>query len=130
MEDRRASPVRSSTLALNLPRVASCLFDRIGFPEGTLTLKDVAGETSEPRSIQAVHHKDLVGPLIGRLEQQVRITDLVGIATSLPELATAAVRLGALMGIIYRVEERYMLFEPDNFLIILGYCFGLWLLFL
>jgi len=35
----------------------------------------------------------------------------------------------ALMGIIYRVEERYMLIEPDSFLIILGYCLGLWLLF-
>jgi cation:H+ antiporter len=34
-----------------------------------------------------------------------------------------------LMGIIYRVEERYMLIEPDSFLIILGYCLGLWLLF-
>jgi len=35
----------------------------------------------------------------------------------------------ALMGIIYRVEKRYMLIEPDSFLIILGYCIGLWLLF-
>ena len=34
-----------------------------------------------------------------------------------------------LMGIIYRVEERYRLIEPDGFLIILGYCLGLWLLF-
>lgn len=34
-----------------------------------------------------------------------------------------------LMGIIYRVEKRYMLIEPDSFLIILGYCLGLWLLF-
>jgi cation:H+ antiporter len=35
----------------------------------------------------------------------------------------------ALMGIIYRVEKRYLLIEPDSFLIILGYCLGLWLLF-
>lgn len=35
----------------------------------------------------------------------------------------------ALMGIIYRVEKRYVLIEPDGFLIILGYCLGLWLLF-
>lgn len=34
-----------------------------------------------------------------------------------------------LMGIIYRVEKRYLLIEPDSFLIILGYCLGLWLLF-
>jgi cation:H+ antiporter len=33
------------------------------------------------------------------------------------------------MGIIYRVEKRHMLIEPDSFLIILGYCLGLWLLF-
>ncbi len=35
----------------------------------------------------------------------------------------------ALMGIIYRVEKRYLLIEPDSFLIILGYSLGLWLLF-
>lgn len=35
----------------------------------------------------------------------------------------------ALMGIIYRVEKRYMLIEPDSLVIILGYCLGLWLLF-
>lgn len=34
-----------------------------------------------------------------------------------------------LMGIIYRVETRYALIEPDSFLIIPGYCIGLWLLF-
>ena len=35
----------------------------------------------------------------------------------------------ALMGIIYRVEKRVALIEPDSFVIILGYLFGLWLLF-
>ena len=35
----------------------------------------------------------------------------------------------AVMGIIYRVERRYLLIEPDSFLIILGYSLGLWLLF-
>ncbi len=34
-----------------------------------------------------------------------------------------------LMGIIYRVEQRYLLIEPDSFVIILGYLLGLWLLF-
>lgn len=34
-----------------------------------------------------------------------------------------------LMGIIYRVEKRYLLIEPDSFVMILGYVFGLWLLF-
>jgi cation:H+ antiporter len=35
----------------------------------------------------------------------------------------------ALMGIIYRVEKRYMLIEPDSSVIIFGYCLGLCLLF-
>ena len=35
----------------------------------------------------------------------------------------------ALMGIIYRVEKRYVLIEPDSFVLILGYCLGLRLLF-
>jgi cation:H+ antiporter len=35
----------------------------------------------------------------------------------------------ALMGIIYRVEKRYLLIEPDSLVIMLGYCLGLWLLF-
>jgi len=35
----------------------------------------------------------------------------------------------ALMGIIYRVEKRYLLIEPDSLAIILGYCLGLLLLF-
>lgn len=34
-----------------------------------------------------------------------------------------------LMGIIYRVERRYLLIEPDSFVIIMGYFLGLWLLF-
>ncbi len=35
----------------------------------------------------------------------------------------------ALMGIIYRVEKRHLLIEPDSLAIILGYCLGLWVLF-
>lgn len=34
-----------------------------------------------------------------------------------------------LMGIIYRVEKRYLLIEPDSMVMILGYVLGLWLLF-
>ncbi len=34
-----------------------------------------------------------------------------------------------LMGIIYRAARRYYLIEPDSVLIILGYVFGMWLLF-
>ena len=55
------------------------MIDRIGFPEGTLTLTDVARGTSERRTIQAAHHKDCVDPLITWLEQKITITDLVTI---------------------------------------------------
>jgi cation:H+ antiporter len=34
-----------------------------------------------------------------------------------------------LMGIMYRVEQRYLLIEPDSMVIIVGYFLGLWLLF-
>lgn len=34
-----------------------------------------------------------------------------------------------LMGILYRVEQRYLLIEPDSVVMMLGYVFGLWLLF-
>jgi cation:H+ antiporter len=34
-----------------------------------------------------------------------------------------------LMGIIYRAEKRFMLIEPDSFLIIMTYVVGIWLLF-
>ena len=59
--------------------IASVLVDRVGFPEGILTLTDVAGGTSERRPIQAAHHKDCVDPLIAWLKQKIAITDLVGI---------------------------------------------------
>lgn len=62
-----------------LTRVVSCMVDRIGFQEGTLTLTDVAVGTSERRTIQASPHKDCVDPLIAWLEQKVAITDLIAI---------------------------------------------------
>ena len=62
-----------------LTRVMSCLVDRIGFPDATMTLTDVAGGTSERKTIQAAHHKDCVDPLITRLEQKVTNMDLVAI---------------------------------------------------
>ena len=34
-----------------------------------------------------------------------------------------------LMGIMYRVEKRYLLIEPDSMAMIVGYFLGLWLLF-
>ena len=34
-----------------------------------------------------------------------------------------------LMGIMYRVEKRYLLIEPDSLVMIVAYLGGLWLLF-
>ena len=62
-----------------LTRIVSCKVDRIGFPDATLTLTDVASGTSERRTIQVAHHKDSVDPLIAWLEEKVTITGLVAI---------------------------------------------------
>lgn len=62
-----------------LTRVVSCMVERIGFPEGTLTLTDVVGGISERRAIQAAHHKDCVEQLMVWLEQKVTMADLVAI---------------------------------------------------
>jgi cation:H+ antiporter len=61
----------------------------------------------------------LRGPLFNAVSDTHALTALLSIL-----LMSAA-----LMGIIYRVEKRYLLIEPDSFAIILGYCLGLWLLF-
>ena len=76
-----SSSLKCSLFHVNPPltRVVSCMVDRIGFPDGTLTLTDVAGGTTERRTIQAAHHKDCVDPLIAWLEQKVANTDLVAI---------------------------------------------------
>ena len=50
-------------------------------------------------------------------------------AHALTALWSMLLMSAALMGIMYRVEKRYLLIEPDSFAIILGYCIGLWLLF-
>ncbi|MDP1948479.1 MAG: acetate/propionate family kinase [Nitrospirota bacterium] len=63
----------------SLTPVVSCLVDRIGFPDVTLTLTDLASGTSERRTIQATHHKDCVDPLVTWLEQKLTIADLVAI---------------------------------------------------
>ncbi len=34
-----------------------------------------------------------------------------------------------LTGIIYRAEKRFLLIEPDGFLMIVGYELGMWVLF-
>ena len=62
-----------------LTPVVSCLADRIGFPDATLTLTDGASGTSERRTIEVAHHKDSVDPLIAWLEEKITIADLVAI---------------------------------------------------
>ncbi|MDP1768702.1 MAG: sodium:calcium antiporter [Nitrospirota bacterium] len=55
--------------------------------------------------------------------------NVVSDAHAMTALWSILLMSAALMGIIYRVEERYLLIEPDSFAIILGYCLGLWFLF-
>ncbi len=62
-----------------LTRARSCTVDRIGLPDGTLTLTDAIMGTSERRPIQAAHHNDCVDPVIAWLEEKITITDLVAI---------------------------------------------------
>lgn len=59
------------------------------------------------------------GPLLGTIESTHALTALWGILM---------MNVG-LMGIVYRVEKRYWLIEPDSLVMILGYLLGLWLLF-
>ncbi|MBK9995717.1 MAG: hypothetical protein IPO99_00965 [Nitrospira sp.] len=59
------------------------------------------------------------GPLLGAIDSTHALTALWGILM---------MNVG-LMGIVYRVEKRYWLIEPDSLVMILGYLLGLWLLF-
>ncbi len=61
--------------------------------------------------------------------QHGSLLNVVSDAHAMTALWSILLMSTALMGIIYRVEKRYMLIEPDSFVIILGYCLGLWLLF-
>ena len=76
-----SSSLKSSLFQVGPPLtpVVSCLVDRIGFPDVTLTLTDLASGTSERRTIQAVHHRDCVDPLVTWLEQKFTSADLVAI---------------------------------------------------
>jgi acetate kinase len=73
-----SSSLKSSLFQVGPPLtpVWSCLVDRIGFPDATLTLTDMASGTSERQTIQALHHKDCVDLLLARLEQKVGLLDL------------------------------------------------------
>lgn len=59
------------------------------------------------------------GPLLSAIGSDHALTALWGILM---------MNIG-LMGIMYRVEKRYLLIEPDSLVMILGYAVGLWLLF-
>lgn len=57
------------------------------------------------------------------------LLNVVSDAHAMTALWSMLLMSAALMGIIYRVEKRYLLIEPDSLAIIIGYCLGLWLLF-
>jgi cation:H+ antiporter len=59
------------------------------------------------------------GPILSMISSSHALTALWGILL---------MNVG-LMGIIYRVEKRYLFIEPDSFIMILGYVIGLWVLF-
>lgn len=76
-----SSSLKSSLFQVGPPLrlVRSCLVERIGFPDATLTRMDLASGISERRTIQAAHHKDCIDPLIAWLEQKSAHTNLVAI---------------------------------------------------
>ena len=57
------------------------------------------------------------------------LLDAVSDAHALTALWSILLMSIALMGIMYRVEKRFMLIEPDSLLMIVSYVLGLWLLF-
>lgn len=59
------------------------------------------------------------GPLLGAVSPIHAVTAMIGIL-----LMTVG-----LMGIIYRVERRYVFIEPDSLLMIVGYGLGIWVVF-
>ena len=59
------------------------------------------------------------GPLLRAVSSTHAVTALVGILL---------MNIG-LMGIIYRAEKRFLLIEPDSFLMIVGYSLGMWVVF-
>lgn len=59
------------------------------------------------------------GPLLGAVSPVHAVTAMIGIL-----LMTVG-----LMGIIYRVERRYVFIEPDSLLMIVGYGLGIWVVF-
>src|SRR3990172_2095373 len=60
-------------------RLFSGMFERIGFPEGILTLNDVAGGTTERRTIHVPDHEACLDPLKRWLEERIRIDDILAI---------------------------------------------------
>jgi cation:H+ antiporter len=59
------------------------------------------------------------GPLLSAISGTHSVTAFLGILL---------MNIG-LMGLIYRAEKRFLLIEPDSFLMVIGYSLGIWLLF-
>jgi cation:H+ antiporter len=59
------------------------------------------------------------GPLLSAVSSTHAVTALIGILL---------MNIG-LMGIIYRAERRFLLIEPDSFLMVVGYGLGMWVVF-
>ncbi len=60
-------------------RLVSGMIDRIGCPEGFLTLTDVIKGTTERRMIQVPHHEDCLEQLSAWLEEKTKMADLLAV---------------------------------------------------
>jgi acetate kinase len=62
-----------------LRRVLSGKIERIGLSDSVFTLTDIERGQTERQSLQAADHAACVGPLVDRLEQHVRFTEVLAI---------------------------------------------------
>jgi acetate kinase len=62
-----------------LSRVFSGKIERIGLPDSTLTLTDIANGRTERQSFPASDHAACVGPLVDWLEEKVRFAEILAV---------------------------------------------------
>jgi len=62
-----------------LARALSGRIERIGLPDGIMTLTDMASGQTDRRTLQAPAHDACVGPLVGWLEQKVKAADILAV---------------------------------------------------
>lgn len=62
-----------------LARVLSGKIERIGLPDGIMTLTDLASGQTDRRTLHAPAHDACVGPLVGWLEQMVNAADILAV---------------------------------------------------